>query len=385
MKFAHVFKQTLQNEGFPPDWVASAISYSQLKKCINRLTNELAQVGLDPPTLGKLLRHVEEQNASVEANDDDRPIKYLLVDGDTGDGESTRSAAVKKAFHPKLLFYINEATGELDSAHLDTPTRQKLQQIAVETGATPLRVFEEPEREDSPDRASCSATSCSDHKSIKRRPGYKTVEIPLTSDSEFFSKLTSELSGLEALQEREEKRMHTEIVKLGNQVATLTDPDRKANKKLLTVWRQLFQIYLENDIFFGTTEADHESRDADKAAERFQKFANTVAQQKLLDNFKRPEQIEAINTFMHINREILQGLRFGEINRTAMMKILKSKHTLSSNLENLRIHQATLTFPRIRQTDRSWRTNYLSPTNRIPRVLRPPRQSCVRRSQHANH
>ena len=41
MKFGHVFKQSLRNEGFPPEWVDSAISYSQLKKVINRLTDEL--------------------------------------------------------------------------------------------------------------------------------------------------------------------------------------------------------------------------------------------------------------------------------------------------------------------------------------------------------
>ena len=70
MKFGHLFKQTLRDEGFPPEWVDSAISYSQLKKCIKRLTDELQQVGLDPATLSKLLKHVEDYNASTEHDDD---------------------------------------------------------------------------------------------------------------------------------------------------------------------------------------------------------------------------------------------------------------------------------------------------------------------------
>ncbi|KAH7138145.1 RING-14 protein-like protein [Dendryphion nanum] len=326
MKFGHVFKETLKSEGFPPDWVDSAISYSQLKKCINALTNELAQVGLDRQTLGKLLRQVEEQNAAADELDE-RPLEYLLsgengeeIDGLAGNGEGKR-----KPFHPKLLFYVHEETGELDSAALDECTRKKLQTLAVESGMTDLRVFEEKpttpvgnEGVELPNSPMSATTAGS-----RRRPGYRTVEIPLTSDSEFFEKLVNELSGLEALQEREEKRMHTEIEKLGNQVARLTNPDRRANRKLITVWRQIFQVYLESDIFFGTTESDHTGHNAVIAGERFQQFSNDIARHGLVEKFKKAENLKALNTFMHINQEILQGLRFGEINRTAMVKILK--------------------------------------------------------------
>jgi hypothetical protein len=323
MKFGHVFKQTLKNEGFPPDWVESAISYSQLKKCINRLTDELAQVGLDPPTLGRLLKQVEDYNASTASdeseNGSERPLEYLLNnDEEVGLGGEVKSQK-RVPFHPKLLFYVHEATGELDSAHLNDETRQRLQMLAVGSGITSLRVFEEPDGPVHSPRSVGGNIS-------PRRPGYRTVEIPLTSDSEFFSKLSKELSGLEKLQEKEEKRMHVEIEELGKEVAKLTNPDRRANKKLISVWRQIFQIYLESDIFFGTTEADHKSHDAEKAAKRFQEFSNKIAQNGFVDKLKKPENIQALNAFMHINQEILQGLRFGEINRTAMMKILKSKH-----------------------------------------------------------
>lgn len=319
MKFGHEFKEKLKTQGFPPDWVESAISYSQLKKCINRLTNELAGLGLDPQTLKKLLTKVEDYNAANTSNtDNDRPLEYLLsgepVVNDQG-GER------KKPFHPKLIFYVSEETGELDSAHLDEETRMKLHMLAVNEGMTNVRVVDESEASQKE-----KAETVTDAEGIRRRPGYRTVEVHLTSDSEFFTRLAAELSGLEALQAKEEKRMHVEIQDLGKQIARMTDPDRKKNKKLLDAWRQIFQIYIESDIFFGTTEADHGSRNADKAAQRFLQFADKIAQLGLVDKLIRKEEAtKALNTFMHINREILQGLQYGEINRTAMRKILKSK------------------------------------------------------------
>ncbi|KAF2738341.1 hypothetical protein EJ04DRAFT_486720 [Polyplosphaeria fusca] len=316
MKYGQWFKQRLKNDGFPPDWVDSAISYSQLKKCINKLTAELASVGLDAATLSKLLKHVEEYNTSTAAQDADdgsRSFEYILADNHANDASSKKP---RTPFHPKLLFHVNESTGEILGANLDDKTRKNLQMLAVETGLTELRVFEEP---DTDSIASSDSASCTSNK----KAGYRTVEVPLTSDSEFFSTLATELSGLEQLQDREEKRMHNEIEGLGRQVARMTDPDRKSNRRLLAVWREIFQVYIESDIFFGHTESDHAAHNADKATERFQKFCNTIATQGLVDKIKKPEGLRALNTFMHINREILQGLRFGEINHTAMLKILK--------------------------------------------------------------
>lgn len=306
MKFGHVFKQSLRNEGFPPEWVDSAISYSQLKKVINRLTDELQQVGLDPATLSKLLKHVEDYNASTSKDDgEDRPFEYILNRDSKGDLQQAN-----QPFQPKLLFYVDEKTGDVDGASIDEETKRKLQMLAVETGMTDMRVFEDAD----PQTATVARG---------QRPGYRTVEVPLTSDTEFFTRLTSEVVGLEALQEREEKRMHAQIEQLGSQIAKLTDVNKRSNKKTITAWRQVFQMYIEEGIFFGTTEMDHKSHDADKATQRLATFSKKIANAGLVENFKKKENIAALNMFMHINREILQGLRFGEINHNAMIKILK--------------------------------------------------------------
>lgn len=41
--------------GFPPHWVAQAIPYGQLKKCLKKVQRELQELGLDAETLKALL------------------------------------------------------------------------------------------------------------------------------------------------------------------------------------------------------------------------------------------------------------------------------------------------------------------------------------------
>ena len=330
MKFGRVFKQSLRDEGFPPEWVESAISYSQLKKCINRLTSELEQVGLNPATLSRLLKHVEDYNAAAHHTDDDdddeRPFEYIL----NGDESAHTSSKARNVFHPKLLFYVNEETGEVHSAKLDDETKRKLQMLAVETGMSETRVFNDSgssPKSVEPTDPSNPAEPTSSNRS-RNQSGYRTVKVPITSDTDFFITLTSEVSGLEDLQQREEKRMKCEIEHLGKQVAKLTNPDKRSNRKMLTAWRQVFQMYVEEGIFFGTTELDHNAHDSGKAMKRLADFSNKVAKAGLVDGMEKKDNLRALNLFMHINQEILRGLRFGEINHNAMLKILKS--TLSS-------------------------------------------------------
>jgi E3 ubiquitin-protein ligase BAH len=372
MKFGQAFKQSLRNEGFPSEWVDSAISYSQLKKCINRLTDELRQVGLDPETLSKLLKHVEDYNASTDQNDDqERPFEYIL-----NWDESTDSASkARKPFQPKLLFYVNETTGEVHSAKLDEETKQKLQMLAVETGMTQLRVFEDAASSlkssemldlDSP----TSPTGTTPANAGQYRPGFRTVEIPLNSDTEFLTRLSAEVIGLEKLQEREEKRMHTQIEELGKQIAKMTDPHKKSNRKILAAWRQVFQMYVEEGIFFGNTEVDHKSHDSDKAMQRLAEFSNKVAQAGIVERLKKKDNLKALNMFMYINREILQSLRFGEINHSAMVKILKSMRPQLHLLHLLTVasQNSTNALPLVSNRHSHDKSNTQSSLNILPRL-----------------
>jgi hypothetical protein len=42
MKFAHEFREALEREGFPARWVASAVPYGQLKKCLKKVRHTLS-------------------------------------------------------------------------------------------------------------------------------------------------------------------------------------------------------------------------------------------------------------------------------------------------------------------------------------------------------
>ena len=61
MKFAHTFAETLSSGNFPAEWQAAAIQYRQLKKCIKRLSRELAELGLDVNTLRALISESQAQ------------------------------------------------------------------------------------------------------------------------------------------------------------------------------------------------------------------------------------------------------------------------------------------------------------------------------------
>ena len=100
-------------------------------------------------------------------------------------------------------------------------------------------------------------------------------------------------------------------------------------------WRELIDVYLQAGVFFSTHEIDHGSRTHTAAARQLQWFQSEVARRGLLDLFKLPASRPAFNRFIDINITLLLNLKFQEINRSAIDKILKSLlilHTFDRNL-----------------------------------------------------
>jgi len=64
MKFAHVFEEALLKGEYPQEWLESAISYRQLKKCIRRVKEELRGLGLDQETVKHLWQQVGTNKGS---------------------------------------------------------------------------------------------------------------------------------------------------------------------------------------------------------------------------------------------------------------------------------------------------------------------------------
>lgn len=150
----------------------------------------------------------------------------------------------------------------------------------------------------------------------------ETIEIPLASDGEFFQILNKELSNLETLQKRERSRLTQQISKVGQEVSRLANKTTDKSKGDLYAWREIFRLYIESEIFFSTNELDHGARDAATAQKNLEKFSMAVGRQRSQLKLGRSGR-QALEQFMLINIDLVRNLKFQDINRTAMNKILK--------------------------------------------------------------
>ncbi|KAF4976096.1 hypothetical protein FZEAL_7206 [Fusarium zealandicum] len=382
MKFAHDFKQILQTQDFPPHWVDHAIPYSQLKKCLKKVSRELRDFGLDPETLRELLN----PNATSPV-----AIKYRL----NGIHCPPPSGSDSHLLRPKLTVQIHLQDGVPVDASLAPNTREFLHKIAtnlpqriaspppkaatistdsdsvtsvpksdtlIETTAVPapsdevvdkladdtngkLAIVDASEPaveavvksalESVPEAlieapveasndaliqapASASTTSVTDTK----QGVYEIIELPLVFDGEFFDMLQSDVTHLDALQAEEEKNLTSEIVALGKEVEAVAKPKR-FSKTDLARWRQIFELYLDAEVFFATHEQDHGARSSQVAVRQLQWFQDQVEKQKLAKDFKLPESRAAFTRFISLNASLLKNLQFQELNKTAVAKILK--------------------------------------------------------------
>jgi E3 ubiquitin-protein ligase BAH len=153
---------------------------------------------------------------------------------------------------------------------------------------------------------------------------YETIEVPLVFDGEFFDILQSDVNNLDVLQAEEEEKMKAEIVDLGKEVAQVAKPSR-FSKSDLTRWRNIFELYLDAEVFFATHENDHGSRSSQIALKKLKWFQDQVASRGLANEFKLPESRAAFTRFMSLNASLLKNLQFQELNKLAVTKILKSE------------------------------------------------------------
>lgn len=151
---------------------------------------------------------------------------------------------------------------------------------------------------------------------------YQTVEIPLHSDSEFFQILRREMLALANLQEREQNDLSQQVTQLGQDLGTITRPCSTRSKKTVYAWRDILRLYTEFEVFFSTGETSTEQGNVERAQQQLQKFQETLAQDRGISKLGKESQV-MLAKFMRINFLLLQNLKFQDINRTALVKILK--------------------------------------------------------------
>ncbi|KAI1955626.1 2-oxoglutarate dehydrogenase complex E2 component [Ophidiomyces ophidiicola] len=306
MKFAHRYSHTLESEGFPILWVHSAISYRQLKKCIKRVSSELAGLGLQPEVLHDLW-------LSQDQIDSCHPDRYF------GFHYEFSTASPSSALTPKLTFISHSRIKPDFLSSLYPKMRENI-------GFLLCAVNESKESHTSDE---CTQT-ISESKESKQcnfaihpaKTPIQAVDIPLSSDSEFFRILRVELSTLRQLQDQEREKLTGRVKLLRETIVGTTNSTLVRSRSALDTWREIFRLYMEAQVFFSTNELDSGERTSIVAHQQLVKFQTSLS--KISPHRKlRKNGRGALKSFLDINFVLLQNLKFQEINRIALRKILK--------------------------------------------------------------
>lgn len=323
MKFSHDFSESLKREEYPQQWVASAINYRLLKKCIKKVQEELTALGLDQSTLNHLWQSTGSDVTSLnpEQSDQQPRFHYSLSNDIT-------------SFVPTLTFAINPEDGSPVDAWLSEETKQHLLKFAQDQRMrNGLDLHSHQENETHPGAEALEqrvanldlrSGGVKGHDQSQQRDlsNVETIEIPLHSDAEFFQILRRELTTLDALQGQQQRQLTQEITRLGQDISSLSTSSSSKDKSDMYTWREIFHLYAESQIFFTTSERNRGARSAVAAQEHLQTFTNTLAKHRTLRRLRKPGR-SAFDTFLAINSTLLQTLKFQEINRTALSKIMK--------------------------------------------------------------
>lgn len=302
---------------FPQRWVDCAIPYGQLKKCLKKVIRELQEIGLDRGTLARLAAD-QQQSSLKEAAADLGGFSYHL-DVDSVDGESTESAR----FRPRLTVFVHLENGAAVDATLSPSTRNFLQTLALTNVTTTTSGALSP---DNKSPALSTASSGSQAAATGNTADFCRVEVPLVFDAEFFGIIQTDVSNIKTLQEEEQAKLESQVVLLGEELGKAVDPSQGRRAKAdLDVWRQIFELYLDARIFFSSLESDHGARTSTQAIEQLNWFRDQAVQRRLVQRLRLATSHAAFNNFVSINTALLSILKFQEINRLALSKILKSR------------------------------------------------------------
>lgn len=313
-----------QHVDFPAHWIERAIPYSQLKKCLKKVQRELQDLGLDQETIRALLSAEDTAPVALQYKLRGMIILYPMTANRSGNLPVCPSAeSGSKLVRPKLTVNVHLRDGIAVDASLTPASKVFLEKLANE-------ILDETERA-SLAQAQTRQTADprpSDNSFVDREiadfDNYETIKVPLIFDSEFFDMLQNDVNELDVLQREEQSQLTTEITELSKAVSAVSKPSR-FSKNDMARWRQIFEIYLDANVFFATQERDHGARNSQRAIKQLQWFQNEVEKRNLARDFKIRESQQAFSRFLQLNVSLLKNLQFQELNKLAVSKILKSE------------------------------------------------------------
>jgi E3 ubiquitin-protein ligase BAH len=314
MKFGKSLGQIV--EDIPSDLRPFTIQYKKLKRCIHKIVQELDDKGISQDVRKTMLDATEGYHVeySVETNPIHiRPYIKLYMTPDT------------QLFNPLTENYLESAQSDFTSypSMLSIPSLSSSDSSDTEsTSSGSHDSHDSHDSYDSHDDINADTIPvCNSINTESTGQSQKTMYIELEADREFFNTLLEEISQLNDIQRQKRDEYTDKVNKLSDILIKATSP----YKKDMYTWREIFQLYLQAEIFIGSTEADRGERDWQSAQKQLKWFSDSLSKMKLPRKLKLKSSKEAFREFLRINNELLVMKRFQDLNQTATSKILK-KH-----------------------------------------------------------
>ncbi|SPO26740.1 uncharacterized protein UTRI_04048_B [Ustilago trichophora] len=309
------------------------------------------------------------------------PAKHRWVEGKFG-----RRARAEYEFGgtpdhpvPRIRLYIesplpSEDEAEEESAHEDAgslsddaSSRKSIEEQIIELPATPTRRFSTIP-EDGPE-GETREQKVKRQSEIRRKRGTRSREIviPLTADTQFLDTLTHALQNLSNIQSHQRDNFVLETESLCSSIARASSPF--ASKNDLYVWREIFGLWVDMQVFESQREKDRGELSIDESEARLKRFAVELAKRGWIHDPNAPAPTSskkgrlvklklgsgpssqglnnqasavAIEDFLRLNFALLDVKKFQRVNVEAARKILKKhdKRTALTASNDLRTFMA---------------------------------------------
>ncbi|KIJ14853.1 hypothetical protein PAXINDRAFT_169528 [Paxillus involutus ATCC 200175] len=319
MHFSKTYIQLLLS--LPPELRDNAVEYRQLKKLINQTVTELNSLGLDPLVLRKLLEHGETIVGSASFRELGESLQCVTSEeGSSHQPTVVYEFASKSTYlEPRLRLLLKHPHDAADG-------------ISTEQHAhSPI-----------PDKDLGGIL----HALLNDIPKQTDLIIPLRSDAAFFQLLTSTLSSLSEHFDGLYDNFSSTVTALARVISSTARPTTSSaprsfsvyslaasnvthvrpgsgGKSDLYTWREVFQLYVEAEVFEGIGEVNRCERSVEEAEKRLQAFEQRIKEKK--GSLRLSGSTGALDLFISLNFFILDVKKWQFANAEATRKILK-KH-----------------------------------------------------------
>lgn len=314
MKFGKFFENELSSLDIPQEWIESSIQYKSLKKRIHRFASELHAIGLSKEILTQLLEGHEplENREAGEA-------------GEVGD-----AGPAGNAVEYNLEVQVEEITGEQATPRIrylfeedEHYIRPQLVIELVDNRGYALeirrRLYEYVRSKESRKKIG-EVDESNEQLRLLGQESRCRILVSMEEDDKFFQMIFEELRKLEDIKNQHQLGMIKTVEEVAKIIGSLTSPNKWRSD--VDNWRGIFELYLENRIYFVSDDL-HGERNVNDINARLLEFLKEVESGNLVKSFKHRRSKMAFFAFFTLNTELLKAMKYQRLNQLAIDKILK--------------------------------------------------------------